>query len=176
MLILDLCCGLKGASEPMKRRGWEVITLDNNPTFSPDIVADITRWSYQGETPDLVWASPPCDEFSREFMPWSRTSNPPDLSIYEACKRIIAETQPSFWIIENTRGAVPYFGKPSAIYYPYYLWGFFPPLGKINLAERRHKESYPSTNKAARAMIPPALSLRVAQVIESQPRLFPSQR
>ncbi|GAI29454.1 unnamed protein product, partial [marine sediment metagenome] len=69
MLMVDLCCGLKGASKAMTERGWTVITLDISPDFEPDIVADVRGWSYQGETPDLVWASPPCNEFSREFMP-----------------------------------------------------------------------------------------------------------
>lgn len=165
--MLDLCCGLKGASLAMQERGWRVITLDNNPTFSPDILTDIRSWHYyQGETPTLVWASPPCTEFSREFMPWTRTGHIPDLSIFEACKRVIQEAQPTYWIIENTRGAVPYFGKPSAIYYPYYLWGFFPLLNKVNLEGRRHKDNYPSNAKAERAKIPYALSLRVAEAIE----------
>lgn len=167
MIMIDLCCGLKGASAAMKARGWHVLTLDNNPIFHPDILTDITGWHYQGERPDLVWASPPCNEFSREYFPWNRTGKTPSLSIYLACQLIIRETAPRFWIIENTRGAVPYFGKPSTVYYPYYLWGHFPNLGKINLTDRRHKDSYPSAAKAERAKIPYALSLSVAKAIEA---------
>lgn len=54
LLMLDLCCGLKGASAAMRDRGWEVV---------------------RGRRPDLVWASPPCTEFSRESMPWTKTGN-----------------------------------------------------------------------------------------------------
>ena len=59
MLMLDLCCGLGGASRAMQERGWDVIRVDINPEFSPDIVADITTFHYTGPQPDLVWASPP---------------------------------------------------------------------------------------------------------------------
>jgi len=155
----------------MQRRGWHIITLDNDTAFSPDILADVRTWHYQGEAPTLIWASPPCNEFSREFFPWTRTGNPPDLSIFTACKRIIQEAHPTYWIIENTRGAVPYFGTPSFIRYPYYLWGFFPPIGTVDLSKRKHKDSYPSSAKAERAKIPFALSLRIAQAIETSPPL-----
>ena len=38
MLMLDLCSGLGGASKAMKERGWDVITVDVNPEFSPDVL------------------------------------------------------------------------------------------------------------------------------------------
>lgn len=165
MFIVDLCSGLGGASEAMRQRGWRVITLDNDPSFNPDICVDVREYDYQGERPDLVWASPPCNEFSRESFPWSRTGVRPDLSVYNACKCIISQADPRFWIIENVRGAVPYFGPYSAVYYPFYLWGFFPPLGRVRL-NYRHKESYPSKSKALRGQIPYSLSLAVAVAIE----------
>lgn len=167
LLMIDLCCGLKGASAAMRNRGWKVVTVDVKPEFSPDIVADVRFWSWQGDEPLLVWASPPCDEFAREFMPWSRTGRPPDLSIVDGCKRIIKECHPKFWIIENVRGAVPHLGKPTQIINPFYLWGFFPHLGRFRV-QRRHKESLPSTAKAERAKIPYSFSLAVAKIIESQ--------
>jgi len=164
--MLDLCCGKKGASKAMSDRGWSVITLDNDQSFSPDILADIRTWVYQGERPDLLWASPPCNEFSREFMVWSRTGTAPDLSIYWAIKRIIFQVQPRFWILENTRGAVPYFGKPSWVIYPYYFWGFFPKLINFRFTNRRNKESFSSHDKAERAAIPYDMSLAFAISIE----------
>lgn len=106
MLMLDLCCGLKGASAAMRNRHWTIVTVDIDPLFTPDVVADVRSWSWTGQSPDLIWASPPCDEFSREFMPWSQTGKTPDLSVIEGCKRIIRESNPRYWIIENTRGAV----------------------------------------------------------------------
>lgn len=168
MLMIDLCCGLKGASKAMSDRGWTVITLDILPEFNPDIVADIRRWSYQGERPDLIWASPPCNEFTKEFLPWTRTGETPDMSIYRACQRIIARTNSRFWIIENVKGAVPYFGRPAQVLSPFYLWGFFPRLVNVDLSTRRFKDSYPSKDKAKRALIPYNLSLAVALAVERQ--------
>ena len=171
LLMLDLCCGLKGASAAMQDRAWRVITLDIDPCFNPDIVADVRTWSWRGDKPDLIWASPPCDEFSREFMPWSRIGKKPDLSIVEGCKRIIGESNPRYWIIENTRGAVLYLGKPAAVLYPYYLWGFFPVLPdcKPNFP---HKELLSSTMAAERARIPYKLSALIADAIERANLLF----
>jgi len=171
LLMLDLYCGLKGASAAMQDRGWKVVTVDIDPIFEPDIVADVRFWSWPGQRPDLVWASPPCAEFSREFMPWSRTGKAPDLSVVEGCRHIINECNPRYWIIENTRGAVPYLGKPTAILNPYYLWGTFPPLpeGKHTFP---HKELLSSSAKAERARIPYKLSLMVAIVVEAAIPLF----
>lgn len=171
LLMLDLCCGRKGASAAMRDRGWALVTVDIDSKFEPDIVADVRSWSWWGRRPDLVWASPPCDEFSREFMPWSRTGKAPDLSIVEGCQRIIRECNPRYWIIENTRGAVPYLGKPASVLNPYYLWGFFPWLLK-GKHEYRHKELLPSTAKAERARIPYELSAMIAMAIEHAISLF----
>jgi len=130
----------------MNDRGWQVIRVDNDATFKPDIVADVRKWSWDGLTPDLIWASPPCKEFSRESMPWCKTGNNPDISIVLACKRIIEEVQPRYWIIENVKGAVrwlePFLGPYRCNVGPFYLWGFFPELGDIKLNNFRKKESY----------------------------------
>lgn len=75
MLMLDLCCGLGGASKAMKERGWDVITVDIDPEFNPTIVADLRTFHYSGPRPDLVWASPPCTEFSKYSMPESWACN-----------------------------------------------------------------------------------------------------
>ena len=171
LLMLDLCSGLGGASAAMSNRGWSVIRVDIDPCFAPDVVANVREWSYEGSPPDLIWASPPCTEFSRESMPWCRTGKTPDMSIVLACKRIIQECNPRFWIIENVRGAIrwfqPHFGEPAARYGPFYLWGHFPPLGDFCLDYRR-KESYNSKQQAERAFIPYQLSFAVAQAVELQ--------
>jgi len=172
MLMVDLCAGLKGASRAMTERGWTVITLDVDPSFYPDIIANVRDWTYQGQRPDLIWASPPCNEFSREFMPWNKTGQPPDMSIYWGCRRIIDQAHPRFWIIENVRGAVRYFGRPAQVFNPYYLWGFFPLLDRVDLSDRIFKESLSHGQARARAEIPYKLSLAVALSVERAIELF----
>lgn len=167
MMMLDICAGLGGASQVMRERGWIVVTLDNDPRFGCDITANLSTWQYTGPTPDLLWISPPCTEFARESMPWCRTGNTPDLSLVEAARRLVGEIRPRYWILENVRGAVPYLGQPREIHGPFYLWGYFPPLGRPRLA-MRPKESYSSKQQAERAMIPRALSEAVAVAVESQ--------
>lgn len=112
-LMLDLCCGLKGASAAMRERGWEVVTIDNDPRFDPDVVADVRTFRWEGPRPDLVWSSPPCVEFSRESMPWCRRGIVPDMSIVDACVRISRESDARFWLLENVRGAIKWFYEGS---------------------------------------------------------------
>jgi hypothetical protein len=174
--MIDLFSGLGGASQAMRDRHWQVVRVDLDPGFCPDVIVDIREFHWDGAQPDLIWASPPCTEFAREVMPWTRTGRAPDLSLIEATIKVVMETKPRFWILENVRGATrwldPILGKPRAIIGPYFLWGFFPPLPGVNLRERIKKESLPSSATAERAKIPYELSLAVAVACESQPVLL----
>jgi len=166
--MLDLFTGLGGAHKGFLDNGWLVTSVDIDQTMRPDIVADLSRWSWDGPHVDFIWASPPCTEFSRESMPWCRTGNMPDLTLVNAARRIISECRPDYWIVENVRGAVPYLGKPRTIVGPFYLWGMFPDLGHINTKAWRKKESYGSKQRAERAMIPYELSKAVADAVSIQ--------
>jgi len=135
MRMIDLFSGLGGASEVMVERGWEVITVDVESSFNPTIVADIRDFHYNGEPVDLIWASPPCIEFSKSSLPrtWRcNVKNPPKPSteLLEATLEVIKEVRPRWWIVENVRGAVPFFkpslGKPTKRVGSRYLWGDFP--------------------------------------------------
>lgn len=175
MLALDICSGTGSATAAMRDKGWQVVTVELDPTREADYTADVRAWSWTGKQPDLIWCSPPCTEFARESMPWSKTGNTPDMSIVEACIRIIQEARPRYWLIENVRGAVPYFrpllGEPREIHGPFYLWGHFPALGRPRLNHRK-KESYGSHQAHLRGMIPYPLSLALATAIEQQGELL----
>ncbi len=168
MRVLDLFAGLGGASAAMVARGWDVVTVDNDPRFDCTHTADLTHWIYSGPPVDLVWASPPCTEFSRESMPWKRTGKTPSLTLVEAARRVIAEVRPQWWVIENVRGATryltPLLGEPRS-YGPFFLWGVFP---AFRCRVRFFKERLSSTQKAERAKVPFALSLALAKACESQ--------
>jgi len=172
-LGIDACCGLKGASQAWRSMGWEIITLDMEPSFKPDIVADLRTWSYHGRQPLLMWFSPPCDEFARESMPWSRTGKTPDLDIYQACRRIIKESSPLFWVIENVRGAQLYFGKSTINYGAFHLWTNMP-LAQFTIRYRK-KESFGSKQRAERAKVPEKISRIIAEVAQSTIHMFPSK-
>jgi hypothetical protein len=131
--MLDLCCGLKGASREFKKAGWDVLTVDIDPKFNPDIVADVNDLHLEGRF-DLIWASPRCDEFTKYYLPESWVCNGgthklPDMRLFLNCYRIIRYLNPRWWIIENVIGAKGFFslviGDPVK-YGSRYLWGEFP--------------------------------------------------
>ena len=168
LLMLDLCCGLKGASAAMRERGWEVITVDNEQRHMPTYTTDIRDWTWLGRRPDLVWASPPCTEFSRESMPWTRKGIVPDMSVVNACVKIARECDARFWLLENTRGAIKWFrpilGEPRYRMSPQFLWGM-PPVGFqpawVKLPKKRH------ATPELRAMVPWHISLALARAVEN---------
>lgn len=132
--MLDLCCGLKGASNDFKDNGWSVTTVDINSKFNPDIIADVNNLFLEGRY-DLIWASPPCQDYSKCALPASWKCNRgthklPDMRPFLNCYRIIRYLKPRWWIIENVCGAQPYFefvlGKRQKKIGSRYLWGEFP--------------------------------------------------
>lgn len=167
LLMIDLCCGLKGASAAMRERGWEVVSVDVDPRFKPDVVADVRSWTWTGRRPDLVWSSPPCTEFSRESMPWTRQGIIPDTSIVEACVRIARESETRFWLLENVRGSLRWLktllGEPKYRMSPQFLWGV-PPVGFqpqwVKLPKKRHSSA------ELRAIVPWHISLALARAVE----------
>lgn len=148
----------------MSERGWDVVTVDIDPTFKPDVVADLLTWDGLPGHWDLLWASPPCDEFSREWMPWSRTGQPPSLELVRAVHRLRDQLKPRFWILENVKGAQPYLGRAMWVRNPVYLWGEFPPL---DVDIEPWKEHLSSGAERRRAQLPYQLSLAVARAVES---------
>jgi hypothetical protein len=169
--MLDLFAGLGGASAAMRDRGWDVVTVDADPSFSCTITTDLLTWEPPADLGafDLVWASPPCQEFSRWGMPWCRAKNPPppSLELVHAAVRIIGIVKPVWWVIENVRGASsflrPVLGEPR-LYGAAMLWGQFPDLGRVRV--KLHKERLSSTQRAKRSVIPYAISLALAKACE----------
>ena len=139
MNTLDIFSGMEGWSQPWKERGHQVTTVDINEGFNPTIVADVEMLPIEllkARGPyDVIMASPPCTEFSKASMPKSwksvqRFGCNPDTKLLKRTLEIIKELNPKFWIIENVRGAVPYFepilGKPVKRIGSRYLWGKLP--------------------------------------------------
>jgi site-specific DNA-cytosine methylase len=147
----------------MVDRGWQVVRVDLEERFRPDVVGDVRSLSFREGSFDLVWGSPPCTEFSRAFMPWHEDLDP-DMGLVEGVKRIVGEVKPRWWVIENVKGAQNYLGKAQFVSNPVYLWGSFPPL-EVSL--NGWKERLSSTRREERAKLPYKLSLAVARSCES---------
>jgi site-specific DNA-cytosine methylase len=148
--ILDLCSGLGGASEAFSNDPyWEVVRIENNVILSgvPHTrLLSVLEWidwlpaliNEMGSRPTVIWASPPCLEFSQGYnapMPKARREGihfEPDMSILEACIDIVEFARPRFHIIENVSGASNWFfpelGSWKQHIGPFFLWGSFPIL------------------------------------------------
>jgi hypothetical protein len=186
MKMLDLYSGLGGASQPFLDHGWNVLRIDNNPLLSnvPNTeTLDIVKW----ELPPtwecdltLLWASPPCLEFSQAFgAPKSKAGREgipfePNMDAAKKAKELIDIIQPKYWVVENVVGAIKdfnkIFGPPRQIIGPFVLWGNFPYLtfeeefNHSKVAGDRHSSNPLRANYKALIPYPLANSLRKAIV------------
>ena len=63
--VLELFSGTGSVGKVLKKFDWDVISLDIDERA--DIVCDILEWDYKKypkDTFDIIWSSPPCDEYS----------------------------------------------------------------------------------------------------------------
>ena len=79
MRVLELFKGTGSVGRVFTANGCDVVSLDVEARFQPDIVANVLRFDYRaafrpGEF-DYVWASPPCTEFSMA-LPRRRRESP----------------------------------------------------------------------------------------------------
>lgn len=171
--VLDLFSGTGSASAAMHDRGWNVLRIDADPACEPDVVAWIDELQFFGRRPELVWASPPCDSYARESMPWCRTGRGDgwNFDILDDLERLLFEQlYPRWYVVENVRGArrafrsYRFLGEPVRRVGPVYLWGNFP----FFLAEHCYwKERLSSKQKRERGRIPRQISEGLCRAIEA---------
>jgi site-specific DNA-cytosine methylase len=66
MKLLNLFSGTDSVAKPWRDAGHAVISVDIDPRYNPEICEDILQLSYcKLSTPDVIWASPPCDQYAR---------------------------------------------------------------------------------------------------------------
>lgn len=186
MRILDLCSGLGGATEAFVQDGWEVLRIENNPMLQGvehtwiGEIQEFEKWLIRNyhlipeeAKPDVIWASPPCTEFSLANP--NRPKNP-SMELVECCLRIIGLLKPRYWILENVRGAIKFFepiiGRPTQIIEKFNLWGNFPHI--IVDRDFRHRMSEGDTwstdplRSNRRAYVPWEISRGLVQAIKNQ--------
>jgi hypothetical protein len=147
LFMIDLCSGLGGASEAMyQSKDWEVLRIDSDPLgILKEVGIPCTEerriedidWKLPRRL-DLLWASPPCREFSFGYSsPKSKAIRngegeeyEPDMSILENVIRLRDFWEPKFWCVENVIGSIPHFkpylGEPTQIIGPFVLWHNLP--------------------------------------------------
>ena len=86
-----------------RQLGFEVVSLDRD--MDADIKTDIMDWDFKQYEPkrfDIIWASPPCTEYSR-----AKTTGVRDI---EGANQVVQQTldileyfEPKYWMIENRR-------------------------------------------------------------------------
>jgi hypothetical protein len=146
MRVLELFSGTGSVGKICKEKGWEVISLDLKKA---DINTNILDWDYtiypEGHF-DIIWASPPCNTFSRLRMTWigrklkchngevcSRELLQKDidnigLPILRRTEKIIDYFKPKHYFMENPQSGEmkKYVDKPfyDVDYCKYSNWGY----------------------------------------------------
>jgi len=114
MKTIELFAGTESFASVMTDHGHETFTIELDDQFKPDLLADVRTltaddFPYQ---PDILWASPPCQGFSVAVIGrnWNHNRTPKtdsarlSMELVKNTMRLIYESKPKFWFIENPRG------------------------------------------------------------------------
>jgi len=152
--VLDLFAGLGGFSQAFVASDrWDVTTVEIEPEFEPDIVADVfeLRPSDFDREFDVVLASPPCTQFATirnvtagGDSAWVDGQPGTDaaadaLALVHHTVGLIRGLAPAYWVLENPRGMLRTHWRPpeASVWYCQYghetakptdLWGDHPPM------------------------------------------------
>lgn len=173
--VFSGCTEFGSEVQAFKDRGHDETTLGLDGDV--DIKKDIREF-HTSDNYDFMVFHPPCTEFSiANYRLGACKNRTPDLSIVEACFRVVEECRPEYWIIENPRGCLRYFiGKPAAtIKYSDYghpsmkptdLWGVFPMFNFMMKPDFKPWKISIPRNPKLRAIVPYGLSFAICKSIE----------
>ena len=113
MKVLELFSGTESFTNVAKEFGMETFTVDFEDKFNPDLCIDILKLKIEDIpfTPDVIWASPPCQCFSVATIGryWNENYTPKNEKTETALKilyktvELIRQLKPKYWFIENPR-------------------------------------------------------------------------
>ena len=189
--MIDLYSGLGGASEAFLQAGWRVLRIEKNILLKdvPNTeIVDATKIDLPTVPPagiDLLWASPPCREFSLAFAaPRSKAQRSgedfqPDMTLAKLAKKWIDAIKPRYWCVENVVGSreyfEPIFGPPRQIVGSFVLYGNFPlidmPRSFKHYKEKDDERLGRPLRSNVRALVPWELSEGLLWAIQNQKRL-----
>lgn len=191
-------CGASQAFINQDDKEWLVIAVENNPLCYDEVMkTEFCNWKLKWIPDDIsspgiypsireeirileskwgtfdqivVWASPPCTEFSDAQT--NRPSNP-SMVLLEHTIELIEKIAPDYWYIENVKGAIrdfkPYLGMWHQKMGPFFVWGNFPKICVPRMI--LIKGDAWSTNPLRaniRAMVPSEVSIAIKQALECQ--------
>ena len=116
-VILDLCCGTGSWSRPYKDAGYYVRVIDLR--HGNDVrLLELPDYPVHG-----VLAAPPCTHLAGSGARWwADKGDKPllwNLSVVDACLRIVIGVQPKWWALENPVGRLrKYLGPPQLYFHP----------------------------------------------------------
>ena len=127
MKLLELLSGTGSVGTVAKEMGFEVVSLDLK---NADINCDILNWDYK-QYPvkhfDMIWASPPCTEYSRAKTTGIRKIAEANEIVLKTIE-IIKYFQPTVFIIENPQTGLlknqPFMDEFSYVDVDYCMYGF----------------------------------------------------
>jgi hypothetical protein len=103
MKLLELFSGTGSVRKAVGERFSEVVSIDILQKFNPTECCDILEWDYTQYSSgyfDVIWASPPCTEYSKAKTQGERNFVLAD-SIVKRTLEIIEYFSPMVWFIEN---------------------------------------------------------------------------
>ncbi len=173
-LAFDFFCGLGGWARGLVEAGYRVVGFDVED-FSAHYPGEFVQADLRTVSgydlvarygrPRLDTASPPCQFYSKLVLPrsWHDRWLPDDGgTLWAVAERLIRETAPTYWVIENVRGAEKIHGPAVTRIGSRYLWGDFPILAPVPVYGKWRMPPSPDRT-ALRSKIPLPLSKAMAR-------------
>lgn len=181
-MIIDLFSGSGSASGIWQNHNYHVDRYDIVAPEKPITTAiDLSNKNeidnkilFMPQSPLLIWASPPCTEYSLENRYFAKNPQEIDTTLWRNTKYIIDSLEPKYWVIENVKGAHRIWGEPTQKFGAYWLWGNFPKFNIPGKVPNKNVHNYKNKKERAKesAKIPYEISSGLFRAITLQKTLF----